>query len=102
MSDRKDGHVIRMHFDLTDGTMREWTKPYYMSTTGRMCGKFPAGLFNGMLKENLGVFHFEETTAEMYTTRERYHKDRAHFLTCVIRALKRQSKRVAFERLDLT
>lgn len=90
--------VIILVYVFGDGSTMELHKEYTLSPKNRLCFKWGPGLFNGMRRANYGQFHFhaidcEGGMAQMVTNIADYHKDKAHFLKCVIRAQRRIHKR---------
>lgn len=84
------GHVIVLRYLFKTHEIREWRKPYYISPKGRWCFRWGAGTWNGLNPARIGQFEYWGDSAEMYTTPDRYHEDRAHFYSCVVKALHRR------------
>jgi hypothetical protein len=84
------GTMIILYYGFQDRQLREWRKPFYMTAGARMIFKYGPGLFDGMKPARVGQYeyHKHDLYAVMQTTPERYHKDRSHFLTCVLRHVK--------------
>lgn len=86
-----EGNLIRMHYDIQNLTYREFWAPYYTSQAGRLVSRHEA--YNGLKVMSLGQFQFERSTAEMITTPDRYHADKARFLHLCLKAIRRLAVR---------
>ena len=88
----KEGYITRFFYYVPTAELKQWVHPYYTSRNGRLCSK--AGfLFNGMRKECLGQFiNSEDNYYEMFSTKEDYHKNKAKFLSLVIKRLNKLNR----------
>lgn len=87
-----EGYVYRFFYWVPTAELKQWVKPYYLSKTGRICSKV-GFLFNGMRKECLGQFiNSEDVYYEMFSTKENYHKNKAKFLSLVIKRLNKLNR----------
>jgi hypothetical protein len=78
-------------------TYYERARPYQLARNSDrlLFNSYPA-LFNGMKPSRIGQFElntsYGDQSAIMVTTKERYHKDKAHFLRCVLKTIRRNQK----------
>lgn len=67
---------------------------YYISQKGRFCFRWGPGLFDGMKEARFAQFQYDHHGGVAYMVTLGDRRDREHFDSCVLRAVRRQHRRL--------